>query len=208
MLLVAASIAVVVAPDRRAAAGVWKAFFLEPALAAYVLADVLRSRFEIEKFIGGFFIGGIIVSVFNLLFFLFAAATGWPHPCRAAPGRHLQHAQRDRALPRPAAGACRRDAALRQPLGTAAGRRLRPLRRPRRCPELLARRLALGSWLGCCSWGGTRAAACSRPARSRLPLARGSSSPRCATGCSTSSTRATHTTASPAAIACGARPSR
>jgi len=78
LLLAAAAIAVYFAPDRRAAAGIWKAYFVEPALAAYVLADILRSRWDLEKLVGGFFVGGIIVAVFNILFFLFAAATGWP----------------------------------------------------------------------------------------------------------------------------------
>jgi O-antigen ligase len=79
LLLLAATVAVLVAPDRRAAAGIWKAYFVEPILIAYVLADILRSRWELERFIGGFFISGILVSVFNILFFVYAVAIHRPN---------------------------------------------------------------------------------------------------------------------------------
>jgi len=72
LLLLAVTVSVLVAPDRRAAAGIWKAYFVEPVLIAYVLADALRSRWELEKFLSGFFVSGIIVAVFNIMFFIYS----------------------------------------------------------------------------------------------------------------------------------------
>jgi putative inorganic carbon (HCO3(-)) transporter len=71
LLLVAATISVLTAPDHRAAAGIWKAYFLEPALAAYVLADVLRARQDLEKLVAAFFLGAIVVAVLNELTFVY-----------------------------------------------------------------------------------------------------------------------------------------
>lgn len=79
LLLVAAALGVAFAADHRAAAATWKAYFLEPALTAYVVADCLRTRFDLERFIGGLFISGIIVSVFNILVFMFAVGVHRPH---------------------------------------------------------------------------------------------------------------------------------
>ena len=79
LLVAAAAIAVVTAPDIRAAAGIFKAYFLEPALVAYVLADILRSRHDIEKLVGAFFTGAILVSVFEILVFLWALGLHRPH---------------------------------------------------------------------------------------------------------------------------------
>jgi O-antigen ligase len=79
LLLLAATISVVVAPDKRAAAGIWKAYFLEPALVALVLWDVLRTLNQVHELIGAFFTSGIIVSVFQLLVFLFALGIHRPN---------------------------------------------------------------------------------------------------------------------------------
>ena len=78
LLLVAATISVLVAPDKRAAAGIWKAYFLEPILVSIVLWDVLRTTDQVRKLIGAFFTGGIIVSVFELLAFAFAVGVHVP----------------------------------------------------------------------------------------------------------------------------------
>jgi putative inorganic carbon (hco3(-)) transporter len=72
LLVLAATISVLVAPDKRAAAGIWKAYFVEPALVAMVLWDVLRTPGQVHELIGAFFTAGIIVSVFELLAFLYA----------------------------------------------------------------------------------------------------------------------------------------
>jgi O-antigen ligase len=79
LLLLAATISVVVAPDKRAAAGIWKAYFLEPALVALVLWDVLRTLNHVHELIGAFLTSGIIVSVFQLLVFLFALGIHRPN---------------------------------------------------------------------------------------------------------------------------------
>jgi len=79
LLLLAATISVLVAPDKRAAGGIWKAYFVEPALVSMVLWDILRSPREVEKLIGAFFTGGIIVSVFQLVTFVYALGIHRPH---------------------------------------------------------------------------------------------------------------------------------
>jgi O-antigen ligase len=79
LLVLAATISVVVAPDKRAAAGIWKAYFVEPALVAMVLWDILRSPRDVEKLIGAFLTSGIIVSVFQLVTFVYALGIHYPH---------------------------------------------------------------------------------------------------------------------------------
>ncbi|MHB8507642.1 MAG: O-antigen ligase family protein [Candidatus Dormibacteria bacterium] len=79
LLLVAATISVVVAPGRQAAAGIWKAYFIEPVLIAYVLADSLRAREHIEKVVAAFFYGAIVVAMLNTLTFLYAVGVHAPN---------------------------------------------------------------------------------------------------------------------------------
>lgn len=79
LLLVAATISIFVSPDRRAAAGIWKAYFFEPALGAYIIADVCRAREDLGNLIQGFFIAGIVVSVLNELAFALALAVHRPN---------------------------------------------------------------------------------------------------------------------------------
>jgi O-antigen ligase len=78
LLLLAATISIVVAPDKRAAAGIWKAYFVEPTLVAFVLWDVLRTPQQVGEMVGAFFWSGIIVSVFQLLGFFFALGVHRP----------------------------------------------------------------------------------------------------------------------------------
>ncbi len=79
LLLLAAAISVLVAPDKRAAAGIWKAYFVEPALVSVVLWDILRSPRDVEKLIGAFFTGGIIVSTYELAAFVYALGIHRPN---------------------------------------------------------------------------------------------------------------------------------
>jgi putative inorganic carbon (HCO3(-)) transporter len=79
LLLLAASVSIVVAPDIRAAAGIWRAYFLEPILFAYVVADAMRAPWHLESFIAGFFWSGILVSMIEVMTFLFAYAVGRPN---------------------------------------------------------------------------------------------------------------------------------
>jgi len=79
LLMVAATISVFVAPDKRAAAGIWKAYFLEPVVAAYILADILRTRADLAKLLQGFFISGVVVAVLNEAAFAVAVAAHRPN---------------------------------------------------------------------------------------------------------------------------------
>ncbi|GAC1331574.1 MAG: hypothetical protein NVSMB17_09760 [Candidatus Dormibacteria bacterium] len=79
LLLVAATVALALAPDKRAAGGLWKAYFLEPALGAYVIADVFRTRASLGKLLHAFFLGGVVVAVLNEAGFLVAVAAHRPH---------------------------------------------------------------------------------------------------------------------------------
>ncbi|MFY9614330.1 MAG: O-antigen ligase family protein [Candidatus Dormiibacterota bacterium] len=79
LLLVAATISIFVAPDQRAAAGIWRAYFLEPMLFAYVVADVMRAPWHLDSFVAGFFWSGIVVSAIEVVTFLYAVAVGRPH---------------------------------------------------------------------------------------------------------------------------------
>ena len=78
LLLIAATISIFTSAERTAALGLWKAYFIEPALAAYVVADVFRSRDQLEKLLQGFFVAGIVVSVLTELAFLLAVAVHRP----------------------------------------------------------------------------------------------------------------------------------
>ncbi|MFN2465398.1 MAG: O-antigen ligase family protein [Candidatus Dormibacteria bacterium] len=79
LLLVAATVSVAVAPDHRAALGIWKAYFIEPALAAYIVADVFRTRADLGKLLQGFYVAGLVVSVLNTMAFLVAVGAHRPH---------------------------------------------------------------------------------------------------------------------------------
>ncbi len=79
LLLAAATVSVFVSPDKRAAAGIWKAYFVEPALVAMVLWDVLRGPRDVEKLVGAFFTSGILVSVYQLVGFVYALGIHRPN---------------------------------------------------------------------------------------------------------------------------------
>jgi putative inorganic carbon (hco3(-)) transporter len=66
LLLLAATISVAVAPDRRAAAGLWKAYFVEPILAFVVIAALARRREHARWLLGGLGVAGLIVAAANL----------------------------------------------------------------------------------------------------------------------------------------------
>ena len=71
LLLVAATIDTFVAPDRRAAAGLWKAYFVEPMLAGLVIAAIGRSRARARFLLAGLAVSGTYVAVLN------SARVGW-----------------------------------------------------------------------------------------------------------------------------------
>jgi len=65
LLVVAATIDTLVAPDRRAAAGLWKAYFVEPALAGLVIAAIARSRVRARLLLVGLAVAGSYAAVLN-----------------------------------------------------------------------------------------------------------------------------------------------
>ena len=66
VFLIAATLDVFFSPDRRAAAGIWKAYFVEPALAALVIAGLARSRSRVILLLGSLAVAGMVIAVANL----------------------------------------------------------------------------------------------------------------------------------------------
>jgi putative inorganic carbon (hco3(-)) transporter len=67
LLLAAASFAVVIAPDSIAALGLWKAYFIEPALVFIMLRSVFEKRNDWRNLFAALCASAIIVSVFAIL---------------------------------------------------------------------------------------------------------------------------------------------
>lgn len=65
LLLVAATIDTLVAPDRRAAAGIWKAYFVEPMLAGFVVAAIATERGRARLLLAGLGMAGTYAAVLN-----------------------------------------------------------------------------------------------------------------------------------------------
>src|SRR5436309_959533 len=61
---------VVIAPDRRAALGIYRAYLIEPILFFVVLANVVRLRRQASILLAGLAVSGAIVSVTNILVIL------------------------------------------------------------------------------------------------------------------------------------------
>jgi O-antigen ligase len=66
LLLLAATIDTVFAPDRRAAAGIWKAYFVEPAAAGLVIAAIATQRERARLLLVGLGIAGTVVAGANI----------------------------------------------------------------------------------------------------------------------------------------------
>jgi putative inorganic carbon (hco3(-)) transporter len=67
LLLVAATLDTVVAPDRRAAIGLWKAYFIEPVLVGLVVAAMARDRNRARVLLAGLAAGGAVVALLNIV---------------------------------------------------------------------------------------------------------------------------------------------
>ncbi len=77
LLLMAATIGVLVAPDKLSALGIWKAYFVEPILVFIVATDLLRKRSDdINRVLTGLCAGGLFIAVFAIFQFF----TGWGLP--------------------------------------------------------------------------------------------------------------------------------
>lgn len=62
LLICAATLDTALAPDPRAAAGIWKAYFLEPALAFLVIAWLATGRRRVRLFLAGLAVAGILLA--------------------------------------------------------------------------------------------------------------------------------------------------
>ncbi len=65
LLLVAASLDTLLAPDRRAALGIWKAYFVEPVAAGLVIAAMARSRDRARIILAGLALGAVWAGLAN-----------------------------------------------------------------------------------------------------------------------------------------------
>jgi putative inorganic carbon (hco3(-)) transporter len=67
LLLAAATLDTIFTPDRRAAIGLWKAYFVEPMLAGLVVAAMARNRSRARVLLLGLAAGGSVSAVLNIL---------------------------------------------------------------------------------------------------------------------------------------------
>jgi O-antigen ligase len=65
-LVAAATISVFTAPDLRAAAGIWKAYFIEPVLAGLVIAAIATRRDRARLLLVGLGVAGSVVALANI----------------------------------------------------------------------------------------------------------------------------------------------
>jgi O-antigen ligase len=75
-LLGAVTLELFFSPDLRAAAGIWKAYFVEPVLAGAVIAGLASSRGRARVLLAGLAVAGTIVSLTNLAVVLPALVGG------------------------------------------------------------------------------------------------------------------------------------
>jgi len=66
LFLAAASLDTVFAPDRRAALGLWKAYFVEPIAAGLVIAAMARARLDARLLLAGLAVAGTVSALSNL----------------------------------------------------------------------------------------------------------------------------------------------
>jgi O-antigen ligase len=66
LLLAAATLDVIFAPDRRAAAGLWKAYFVEPVAAGAVVAAIASVRERARLLLAGLALGGTLALLANI----------------------------------------------------------------------------------------------------------------------------------------------
>jgi O-antigen ligase len=66
VLLVAATISVFTAPDLKAAAGIWKAYFVEPALAGLVIVAMAAKRDRSRLLLAGLGVAGAVIAIANI----------------------------------------------------------------------------------------------------------------------------------------------
>lgn len=67
LLLLAATISALISPHSRAAWGIWKAYFIEPAILFLILLTTLKSKEEILKILWALILGCVPITLFALL---------------------------------------------------------------------------------------------------------------------------------------------
>jgi putative inorganic carbon (hco3(-)) transporter len=78
LLLVAATISLFIAPERSAALGVYKAYFIEPILFFFVLIDYLKQKDSLNKIYKSLGLSALAISLFGI--FQWATNSGIPTP--------------------------------------------------------------------------------------------------------------------------------
>jgi len=63
LFLIAATIGVIVSPDKIAALGIWKAYFIEPILLFIVLINIFKNRKDFKKVFYAFGLSAILISL-------------------------------------------------------------------------------------------------------------------------------------------------
>jgi putative inorganic carbon (HCO3(-)) transporter len=66
LLVIAGALSVIVAPDHRAALGLFRAYFIEPVLFFVVLINVVRTSRQAFMVVAGLGLGGIVVALLNI----------------------------------------------------------------------------------------------------------------------------------------------
>lgn len=85
IFLVAGAISVLVAPDRRAALGIYRAYLIEPVVFFLVLSSILRTRRQSMVVLSGFGIAGLVVGVSNSIVVLDAVRHHTLNPAVTGP---------------------------------------------------------------------------------------------------------------------------
>jgi O-antigen ligase len=78
LLLLAATVAIFVAPNHWAALGIWRAYFLEPILLFIVAVHVLKNKRDVQNLFAAFAISGLFISIVAI--FQFVTGIGIPTP--------------------------------------------------------------------------------------------------------------------------------
>ncbi|HUT22484.1 MAG TPA: O-antigen ligase family protein [Candidatus Bipolaricaulota bacterium] len=66
LFLLAATIGVIVSPDKIAALGIWKAYFIEPILLFIVLINTFKNKKDFQKLFFAFSVSAILISLFAI----------------------------------------------------------------------------------------------------------------------------------------------
>jgi putative inorganic carbon (HCO3(-)) transporter len=65
VFLVAGAISVIVAPDRRAASGIYRAYLIEPIVFFFILSEILRTTRRASVVMAGLGVAGVVVGIAN-----------------------------------------------------------------------------------------------------------------------------------------------